>query len=139
MTFRPWLTLIVVPALAVLVGLGVWQLQRREWKHALVARIDCPLVDLRGQRDQRPELYEANDYAMAQAFGVALRWPKIAEGANGIAYESVRRNEGVNFCVYKPSLIKLPVNQAHHYEYRWDARGEVRVLKITNIEQGPAS
>lgn len=103
---------------------------------ALVARIDCPLVDLRGLRDERPELYEADDYAKAQAFGVALRWPKTGEGANGIVYKSVRRAEGVNVCVYKPSLVKLPVNQADHYEYRWDARGDVRILKITNVEQG---
>lgn len=27
--------------LAILIGLGVWQLQRREWKHALVARIEA--------------------------------------------------------------------------------------------------
>lgn len=40
--FRPSLaaTLFVVPALAVLIGLGTWQLERRAWKHELIARID---------------------------------------------------------------------------------------------------
>jgi hypothetical protein len=66
-----------------------------------------------------------------------LRWPKSGDGANGIVYDSVRRADGVNVCVYKPSLVKLPVIQADHYEYRWDARGDVRALKITNVEQGP--
>ena len=38
MTIRPtfWPTLITVPALAVLVALGVWQLQRMQWKAALI-------------------------------------------------------------------------------------------------------
>lgn len=36
--FRPTLaaTLAVLPALAILIGLGVWQLQRLEWKNALI-------------------------------------------------------------------------------------------------------
>lgn len=104
---------------------------------SLVARIDSALVELRGQRNKRPELYDPDDYAQAQAFGVSLRWPKSGEGAHGIVYDSVRHDEGVNVCVYMPSLVKLPVIQADHYEYRWDARGQVRVLKITNVEQGP--
>ncbi|MFQ3666811.1 MAG: SURF1 family cytochrome oxidase biogenesis protein [Sphingomonadaceae bacterium] len=32
-------TLMTLPALALLVGLGVWQLQRAEWKDALLARL----------------------------------------------------------------------------------------------------
>ncbi|OCK55586.1 RES family NAD+ phosphorylase [Bradyrhizobium sp. LMTR 3] len=103
---------------------------------SLVARIDCALIDVRGLRKERPQLYDAQDYAQSQAFGVALRWPKTGEGANGIVYDSVRRPDGINVCVYKPSRVKLPVTQADHYEYRWDARGDVRVLKITNVEQG---
>lgn len=104
---------------------------------SLVARIDSALIQLRGLRQKRPELYDPQDYERAQAFGVSLRWPKYGEGANGIVYDSVRRACGVNVCVYQPSLVKLPVIQADHYEYRWDARGDVRALKITNVEQGP--
>jgi hypothetical protein len=103
---------------------------------ALVARIDCSLIDVRGLRKDRPELYDALDYTQSRAFGVSLRWPKSGEGANGIVYNSVRRPDGVNVCVYRPREVKLPVTQADHYEYRWDARGDVRVLKITNVEQG---
>jgi surfeit locus 1 family protein len=39
MLFKPFpiLTLIAIPALALLIGLGVWQLQRAEWKADLIA------------------------------------------------------------------------------------------------------
>jgi len=104
---------------------------------ALVAKVDTSLIELRGLRKKRPELYDTNDYAQAQAFGVALRWPKSGEGAHGLVYDSVRRAGGTNVCIYRPSLLRLPVVQADHYEYRWDRSGDARVLKITNVEQGP--
>jgi surfeit locus 1 family protein len=31
-------TLVVLAAVATMIGLGVWQLQRRAWKEALIAR-----------------------------------------------------------------------------------------------------
>lgn len=44
--FRPgWpLTLLVVAALAVLVGLGTWQVQRLQWKLALIERVEAGLA-----------------------------------------------------------------------------------------------
>lgn len=43
MFFRPrfWPTLIVLPALALLIALGLWQLDRREWKHELMAEMEA--------------------------------------------------------------------------------------------------
>lgn len=52
MQFRPtlWATLAIIPALAVLIGLGVWQLQRLDWKEALIEiraeRVISPVIDL---------------------------------------------------------------------------------------------
>jgi len=42
-TFRPrlWPTLIALPALILLLTLGFWQLERREWKHALLAELEA--------------------------------------------------------------------------------------------------
>jgi hypothetical protein len=99
----------------------------------LVAGIDCTLVDVRGQRQKRPELYDPDDYKVAQAFGVGLRWPGTGAGENGLVYDSVRRARGTNVCIYRPSLVVLPITQADHYEYRWDAAGSVSVLKLTNV------
>jgi hypothetical protein len=105
---------------------------------ALIARIDCRLVDLRGLRKKRPELFASDDYRASQAFGVSLRWPRSGEGSNGIIYDSVRRKDGINVCIYKPSLVRLPVAQSDHYEYRWDAQGGVSVLKLSHLEPGPS-
>lgn len=104
----------------------------------LVAGIDCTLVDLRGQRQERPELYDPNAYRAAQAFGVGLRWPRSGDGENGLVYGSVRRAGATNVCIFRPSLILLPVTQADHYEYRWDAGGSVSVLKLTDVPRSAA-
>ena len=42
MRFRPflWLTIVSLPALSVLVGLGSWQLQRLQWKNDLIASFE---------------------------------------------------------------------------------------------------
>jgi hypothetical protein len=93
------------------------------------------LVDIRGLRKDRPALYHPDDYGSSRAFGIALRWPRVGEGENGIVYDSVRRAGGTIVCVYRPSLIALPVIQADHYAYRWDASGQVTVLKLTNVSE----
>ena len=100
---------------------------------ALVGGIDCDLVDVRGQQRTRADLYDPDDYKAGQTFGVALRWPVSGDGENGIVYDSVRRAGGTNVCVYRPSLVMLPVIQTGHYEYRWDANGQVTVLRLTNV------
>ena len=119
--------------LALSQGVYPVNIQMRE----LVADIDCEFTDICGQQQQSPDLYDLGDYRASQAFGVRLRWPEAREGTNGIVYDSVRKAGGTNVCVFRPSRVKLPVSQADHYEYRWDASGHVRVLKITNVEQGP--
>lgn len=55
----PWgLTLAVIPALALLIALGVWQLQRLHWKEGLIARAEAaaalPPVDI--ERLERADL-----------------------------------------------------------------------------------
>jgi hypothetical protein len=99
----------------------------------LIGRIDCELIDIRGLRTDRADLYDPDDYGASQKFGIGLRWPQDGAGEDGIVYESVRRAGGTNVCVYRPSLVVLPVVQADHYEYRWDAHGSVTVLKLTNV------
>ena len=106
----------------------------------LIADIDCPLVDIRGEQSGRPELYARDpaDYGAAQGFAAGLPWPDDgSDPENGIIYDSVRRTGGVNVCLFRPTLLPLPVLQGDHYEYRWDAAGTARVLRISDVAVGP--
>ncbi len=98
----------------------------------LIARVDCELVEIRGEKESRPELYNRDDYAASQAFGTRLRWPASQPGENGFVYDSVRHAGGTNVCIYRPPLINLPVKHGNQYEYRWDASGRANVFKLTN-------
>jgi len=107
------------------------RIQMRE----LIADIDDSLLDLRGLQTSRPELYDADDYTASQAFAAARRWPFVQPGETGLIYESVRRPGGVNLCVFRPNAVPLPLLQGEHYEYVWDAKGKLDVLKLTNVER----
>lgn len=100
----------------------------------LIAGVNCLLVDIRGQSTKRPELYDLADYSASQAFGVGLRWPPDGPGEDGIVYESVRHVAGTNVCMFRPSLVPLPVVQGDHYQYQWDAGGRASVTKLTSID-----
>jgi RES domain len=99
----------------------------------LVAGIDCELIDIRSRQATHPELYHPEDYSAGRAFGIRLRWPASGAGENGIVYDSVRRAGGANVCIFRPSLVIVPVVQGDHYAYRWDASGTATVLKLTNV------
>jgi surfeit locus 1 family protein len=48
-------TLLVAAAVATMIGLGIWQLQRAEWKEALIAQLDAANASVRPEtRDCRP-------------------------------------------------------------------------------------
>jgi RES domain len=100
----------------------------------LIVDIDTKLIDVRGLQKDRPELYMDADYSASQAFASELRWPKLASAENGIVYDSVRRANGTNVCIFWPSKVSLPVIQGDHFEYRWDSAGFSTVVKLTNIE-----
>lgn len=93
MRFRPtlWTTVAVLPLLAGLIGLGVWQLQRLEWKEGLidlrVERITLPPIDLvqrtRVERITDPGHFEAR---LPIVSGVAL----LGAEPENFEYRSIR-------------------------------------------------
>ncbi|MCY4099508.1 MAG: RES family NAD+ phosphorylase [Rhodobacteraceae bacterium] len=104
----------------------------------LIANVDQPLIDIRNRQTDFPELYQLDPdrYLGSQEWADDFRWPKDAEQSseNGIVYNSVRKKNGINVCIFWPTSIKLPVNQGDHYEYNWDKFGKSRILKLTNMD-----
>lgn len=99
----------------------------------LIATIDADLRDIRGQQKRHPELYHSADYSQSQVWAASLRWPTNSHAENGIVYDSIRRTGGTNVCVFSPRLIPLPIVQGDHYDYRWNASGQLTVSKLTNV------
>jgi len=93
----------------------------------LVAQVDAVFHDIRGWQTSRPDLYDPNTYAASQAFAGEVR----ANGANGIAYDSVRRAGGQCLVVFRPKLLPAAI-QGDHYEYRWDGSPEPTITRLTN-------
>ncbi len=71
--FRPllWPTVMTLAALPVLLGLGIWQVQRLAWKEALIERIETRLHD-EPQPLPAPDTWESLDVADAEYERVTL-------------------------------------------------------------------
>ncbi|WP_343683958.1 RES family NAD+ phosphorylase [Asticcacaulis sp.] len=107
------------------------RIQMRE----LVVSLDLELTDLLTDAGAYPELYLHNDYTQSQAYARRIRWPFANDGTDGIVYQSVRHEGGVNVCIFRPTALPLPIVQGTHYEYVWDAHGKLTVLSLTAVER----
>ena len=107
------------------------RIQMRE----LIVRLDADLLDLRGAQASHPELYAAADYDRSQAFARERRWPYAEPGEDGFVFDSVRRDGGVNVVIFRPAALPLPIGQGAHYEYVWDASGDLTVLKLSLVKR----
>ncbi len=81
----------------------------------LVADLEGELHDIRGQRDERPELYDPDAYGPSQDFARLLR----ADNSNGIVYDSVRHRPGQCVAIFRPPLLSN-CRQERHLCYVWD-------------------
>ena len=84
------------------------------------AEIRAELVDLRGYGRRKPDLMSPDSYAASQPFGRSRR----EEGANGIVYDSVRREGGVCVAIFRPKLM-TSCKQGPHICLVWDGRAIV--------------
>ena len=100
-------TLFTTAAIAILVGLGIWQLERRIWKNNLVAtvttRIDRPPQDLPPSVSWLRVTPDGNEYAH-------VRFPaEFIEGQEALVYtsgSSLRPDvEGQGFWVFAPARL----------------------------------
>lgn len=99
----PWiLTVFAIPALVLLIGLGVWQVQRLHWKEGLIAAADAaaaeppaPLAEVlsRGDLEFRKAILVCRGLATAPY----VELQTIHDGAPGVRLISACRPEGQDF------------------------------------------
>lgn len=88
-----------------------WTSQFRE----IVLSVDAPLHDLCGQNLAYAEVLDPDDYRPSQTLATQLR----GEGSNGIAYPSIRREDGECAALFYPDLASNAI-QGRHLDYHWD-------------------
>jgi hypothetical protein len=94
------------------------------------ADLAATLHDLRGRKAEFPLVYDPDNYTAGQLLAVTLR----QEGSNGIAYDSVRKENGACVAVFRPRLL-TNCRQERHLSYVWDGHRisnvyEKRMLEI---------
>jgi hypothetical protein len=93
-----------------------------------LADVACVLHDLRRRRAELPDVYDPASYVASQTLGRSLR----AEGSNGIAFDSVRRDGGECVAIFRPRLVQN-VRQGVHLRYAWDGTSVAQVYEIRAV------
>ncbi|MDP1649390.1 MAG: RES family NAD+ phosphorylase [Rubrivivax sp.] len=88
--------------------------------------IDARLHDLRPAGSGAPAVYDADDYAAAQALGARLH----AAGSAGVAYRSVRHERGQCVGLFKPRGASRCLHAAYLL-YAWDGQRFTDVYEKT--------
>ena len=80
------------------------------------ARLEGDFVDICGEQAAKPDVYASGDYGASQQFGEEMR----AAGEDGILFDSLRHEGGINIAAFRPSRV-LDVVQCYHYDVTVDA------------------
>jgi hypothetical protein len=81
--------------------------------------------DIRDERRRFAPLYDPDSYTASQPFAREL----LAEGSNGVVYQSVRHAGGECIACFRPKLV-LDVRVAAHYEFEWHGKREPVVKRL---------
>lgn len=84
--------------------------------------------DLRGRQRDFHDVYSPTDYSASQKLGVELR----ARDADGVAYDSVRREGGECVAVFRPRCVG-PARPAKNLIFRWDGDTIAAVLETHRL------
>lgn len=84
--------------------------------------------DLRRRQRDFPDVYSPTDYSASQRLGVELR----RRGADGIVYDSVRREGGECVAVFRPRSVGS-ARAVKHFIFRWDGERITAVLEALPI------
>jgi hypothetical protein len=96
----------------------------------LRCRVHATMVDIRGAREARPDLYDPDParYGPAQSWAASHR----AEGREGVVYDSVRHPGGECVAVFVPRCVTRCA-VAGHFAYDWDGSRIVRVVAMRDV------
>jgi hypothetical protein len=94
-----------------------------------LADVAAGFHDIRGKREQLPDIYDPDSYVASKAFGRELK----LSGSNGLVYDSVRHSGGHCLAVYRPRLIQN-LRQGVHLRYVWDGERIARVFEIRAVD-----
>lgn len=143
MTFRPQLrpTLIMLPVLAALIGLGIWQLQRLEWKEGLIEaareRASAPPVSLQQALSEYPESLEYRRVRVRGRFDhaneVYLFTKPQGDGPGYNVITPLVREEGPPVLVergFVPQDMRLPETRPEG-----QVQGEVKITGLLRTPQ----
>lgn len=84
--------------------------------------------DVRGREREFKDVYSPTDYTESQRLGAELR----ERHADGIAYDSVRREGGECVAVFRPRCIG-PARPVKHIIFRWDGARIAAVLETQQL------
>ena len=103
---------------------------RSEDFRALVGKVEADFADVEALPDaERAGILDPGSYAASQAYARGLR----AEGAQGIAYPSVRHAGGQCIGALRPRAVSIP-HQDRHLKYRWNGERVDRYFDYTRDE-----
>lgn len=86
--------------------------------------------DLRGRERDFPDVYSPTDYSASQRLGIGLR----ERGADGIAYDSVRREGGECVAVFRPRCVGA-ARPVKHLIFRWDGERVSAILEAWPLDE----
>lgn len=84
--------------------------------------------DLRGRQREFPDVYSPTDYSASQRLGAELR----SRDADGIAYDSVRREGGECVAIFRPRCVG-PARPVKQLIFRWDGAAITAVLETHRL------
>jgi hypothetical protein len=85
--------------------------------------------DLRDREREFKSVYSPTDYSSSQKLGAEFR----EKGADGIAYDSVRREGGECVAVFRPRCVG-PCKPVKNLIFRWDGETITAVLEAHSLE-----
>ncbi|MDO8805961.1 MAG: RES family NAD+ phosphorylase [Elusimicrobiota bacterium] len=97
---------------------------------ALTADLSGDLHDIRGMVKQFSKVYSRTKYSASQELGIKLR----KGGSPGIAYDSVRRQDGECAAIFRPRTLSH-CRQERHLIYEWDGKQISKVFELREYLQ----